>query len=392
MASILATAAGRPGTAPSTVRAPATRAVAAWLFACCALVFAMVVVGGVTRLTHSGLSITEWQPIVGTVPPLTDADWASAFERYRATPEYRQVNHAMTLAEFKGIFWWEYAHRLLGRLIGVAFLVPFAWFAVRRRIPPGYAWPLAGIFVLGGLQGAAGWYMVRSGLVDDPRVSQFRLTLHLVLAFLIFAAMLWTALRLRAPATARDARSPALRRAARHALVFVALVLLMVASGGLVAGIRAGFAYNTFPLMNGSLVPPEVLMLEPAWRNFFWNMATVQLDHRALAVVLVVAVAWLWMRVRAAPDATPAARRAVHAVAAMLAIQASLGIATVVNVVPLALAALHQAGAVLLFGLALVLAHALRRGAAIALTAPNGEHARSSLVPPEPDHGRHPRT
>jgi len=390
MASVFASAACRPASA--AVPRPAPRAIAAWLLACCVLVFAMVVVGGVTRLTHSGLSITEWQPIVGTVPPLTDADWAGAFDRYRATPEFRQVNHAMTLPEFKGIFWWEYAHRLLGRLIGVAFLVPFAWFAARQRIPPGYAMPLAGIFLLGGLQGAVGWYMVASGLVDDPRVSQFRLTLHLVLAFLIFGAMLWTALTLLARRPANDARSALLRRAGRHAVVLVALMLLMVATGGLVAGIRAGFAYNTFPLMNGHLVPPEVLMLEPAWRNFFWNMATVQLDHRALAAVLVIAVAWLWMRVRAAADATPAARRAAHAVVAMLAVQATLGIATVVNVVPLALAALHQAGAVLLFGLAIVLAHALREGAAIAPTAPNGEDRRSPLVPPDYDHGRDPRT
>ncbi len=163
---------------------------------CCALVFAIVVVGGVTRLTHSGLSITEWQPIVGTLPPMSQADWDAAFARYQATPEYQQVNKGMALDEFKGIFWWEYAHRLLGRLIGVVFLVPFLWFLVRRRIPPGQGWALAGIFVLGGLQGALGWYMVQSGLVDDPRVSPFRLTAHLGLAFLIFAAMLWIALSL----------------------------------------------------------------------------------------------------------------------------------------------------------------------------------------------------
>jgi cytochrome c oxidase assembly protein subunit 15 len=169
------------------------RAVAWWLLACCALVFAMVVVGGVTRLTHSGLSITEWQPIVGTLPPLSQSDWETAFAKYRLTPEYQQVNKGMGLDEFKGIFWWEYFHRLLGRVIGVAFLIPFLWFLARRAIPAGYGWKLAGIFVLGGLQGAMGWYMVKSGLVDDPRVSQFRLTAHLGLAFVIFAAM-WIAL------------------------------------------------------------------------------------------------------------------------------------------------------------------------------------------------------
>src|SRR5450631_576046 len=172
------------------------RAVALWLLACCALVFAMIIVGGVTRLTHSGLSITEWQPIVGTLPPLTTADWNEAFTKYQATPEYAQVNRGMTLGAFKSIFWWEYFHRLLGRAIGVVFFVPLLWFAVRRRIPPGYVPRLMGIFALGGLQGALGWYMVQSGMVDDPRVSQLRLTAHLVLALIIFAAMFWNALSL----------------------------------------------------------------------------------------------------------------------------------------------------------------------------------------------------
>src|SRR5690349_1518276 len=192
MATVLSQAPLAPSRTSSARHAP--RAVAAWLLVCCALVFAMVVVGGVTRLTHSGLSITEWQPIVGTVPPRSAADWEQAFAKYRATPEYRQVNAGMTLPEFQRIFWWEYAHRLLGRAIGVAFLVPFLWFLLRRRLPPGYAAPLATIFLLGAAQGALGWYMVQSGLVDDPRVSQFRLTAHLGLAVLIFGAMLWTAL------------------------------------------------------------------------------------------------------------------------------------------------------------------------------------------------------
>ena len=185
-------------TLDSGTRRP-NRQVAAWLLVCCALVFAIVVVGGVTRLTHSGLSITEWQPIVGTLPPLSDADWDAAFSKYRQTPEYLQVNKGMTLPEFQRIFWWEYFHRLLGRVIGFAFLVPFLWFLARRKIPPGHGVRLAVIFALGAAQGALGWYMVKSGLVDDPRVSQFRLTAHLGLAFLIFAAMFWTALSLLAP-------------------------------------------------------------------------------------------------------------------------------------------------------------------------------------------------
>lgn len=346
------------GTATAAV--PAPRAIAQWLFACCALVFAMVVVGGVTRLTHSGLSITEWQPIVGTLPPLTADAWQTAFAKYQATPEYRQVNHGMSLAEFKGIFWWEYAHRLLGRAIGLAFIVPYVGFLVRRRIPPGYASALFGLFVLGGLQGALGWYMVQSGLVDDPRVSQFRLTAHLALAFAIFAAMLWVALSLVRPERMQGPLAVAARGVRRHAFAVLGLAFAMVLSGGLVAGIRAGFAYNTFPLMNGSIVPPELMLLEPAWKNFFWNMATVQFDHRAIAVLLAVAVPWLAWRLATTPVLPERAVRGGRWLLFMLVVQIALGIATLLLVVPLSLAALHQAGALALFALAVYVAHALR--------------------------------
>ena len=331
------------------------RAVATWLFACCALVFALVVVGGVTRLTHSGLSITEWAPVTGALPPLSDGDWDAAFAKYRATPEFAQVNHAMSVAEFKGIFWFEYAHRLLGRLVGVAFLVPFLWFLARGAIPAAYRWPLAGIFVLGGLQGAMGWYMVKSGLVDDPRVSQFRLAGHLALALLIFASMLWVALSL----------SSRRRTSERDGLVYaaygvVALVFVMAVTGAFVAGIRAGFAYNTFPLMNGAWIPPEIGLLEPWWKNPFWNMATVQFDHRLLAYVLAIAVPALCWRVLAAPGTTPRARIAARLLVAALAGQVALGIATLLLVVPVHVAACHQAGAMVVFACALYLAHAVR--------------------------------
>lgn len=329
-------------------------AVAAWLLACAALVFAMVVVGGVTRLTHSGLSIVEWQPIVGTLPPLTDAQWQAAFEAYRQTPEYRLVNRGMSLDAFKGIFWWEYFHRLLGRFIGLAFAAPLAWFALRGYVDRKLAWKLAGIFVLGGLQGAMGWYMVKSGLVDDPRVSQFRLTAHLSIAFLIFAAMVWTALSLL-----DRAATPRGAAAARPlAWTVTGLVAYMVATGGFVAGIRAGKAYNTFPLMNGHFVPPEILMLEPWWKNFFYNMATVQFDHRLGAWALAFLVPWLWWKVRAVEDAR--ARLASHLLLAMLVAQITLGALTVLNAVPVGLGAAHQGGAVVLLAFALALNHALR--------------------------------
>ena len=338
---------------------PAPRAIATWLFVCCALVFAMVVVGGVTRLTGSGLSIVEWQPIMGAIPPLTDADWQQTFEKYQQTPQYKLVNHAMSVAEFKGIFWWEYVHRLLGRLIGVVFLAPLLWFVVRRQVPPGYAWKLAGIFVLGGLQGAMGWYMVKSGLVDDPRVSQFRLTAHLALALAIFAAMFWAGLTLVDPARVRIS-NPARRSARTWSRAVLVLVCLMIVTGGFVAGIRAGFAYNTFPLMQGSFVPPEIFMIEPFWRNFFWNMATVQFDHRLIAWVIALAVPFLWWKLEAADGLPLRARLGGHVLLALVVVQIALGIATLLLAVPISLAAAHQAGAVLVFAAALNVVHALR--------------------------------
>jgi cytochrome c oxidase assembly protein subunit 15 len=342
---------------PEAATAPAAgrRAVAAWLLACCALVAIMVLVGGVTRLTHSGLSIVEWQPLVGALPPLSESDWQVLFDKYKQTPEYKLVNFGMSLAEFKGIFWWEYFHRLLGRAIGLVFFVPLAWFWLRGRLDRPLAWKLLGVFVLGGLQGAMGWYMVASGLVDDPRVSHFRLTAHLGLAFLIFGAMLWIALDVLFPKRLGTERAPT-----RLAAWIAGLVFLQVLAGGLVAGIRAGKAYNTFPLMNGHLVPPETLMLDPWWKNFFYNMATVQLDHRLVAWLLLALVAWLWARV-AWIDAEPRARRAANLLAVAFVAQFALGVWTLLAAVPVALGAAHQFVAVLVFGAALACAHALRR-------------------------------
>jgi cytochrome c oxidase assembly protein subunit 15 len=335
--------------------------VAFWLLLCAALVFAMVVVGGVTRLTRSGLSIVEWQPIVGTIPPLTEAEWLATFEKYKQTPEYHQVNRGMSLAEFKGIFWWEYFHRLLGRLIGVVFFVPLAWFWIRARLDRPLAWKLAGIFLLGGLQGAMGWYMVMSGLVDDPRVSQFRLTAHLAIAFVIFAAMLWVAMGLLYPQPAQvDERGGERRRAlARMSWWITGVIAYMVVTGGFVAGIRAGKAYNTFPLMNGHVVPPEILMIEPWWQNFFYNMATVQFDHRLGAWALAFLVPWFWVRTWRI-ELAPRARLAAHVLLAVLTVQIALGISTLLAAVPVALGAAHQGGAVVLLAAALFANHSLK--------------------------------
>jgi len=337
----------------------ARRPIAAWLLACCALVFAMVVVGGITRLTHSGLSIVEWQPLVGALPPLSETQWQEVFEKYQRTPEYQQVNHGMSLDEFKGIFWWEYFHRLLGRLIGVAYFLPFAYFLLRRRIPAGWTLKLFGIFFLGGLQGALGWFMVKSGLIDEPRVSQYRLTAHLGLAVAIYAAMFWVAIGMLFPRRSAQHDRPEVARFRRLAGWLAALVFLMILTGGLVAGIRAGFAYNTFPTMNGNWIPPEILLLEPWYLNFFSNMATVQFDHRLIAWVLAFLVPWFWWRGTRLPLA-PRARMALHFLLAALVTQISLGLATLLLVVPIPLAAAHQAGAVILLTATLWTAHALR--------------------------------
>lgn len=334
----------------------ARKQIAAWLLLCCAMVFAMVVVGGVTRLTHSGLSIVEWQPLVGTLPPLNEAQWLEVFHKYQQTPEYQKVNFDMGLDEFKGIFWWEYFHRLLGRSIGAVFLLPFLYFLVRKKIEWNLAPKLAGIFILGGLQGALGWYMVASGLVDDPRVSQYRLTAHLGMAFIIYAAMLWVALGLLSPTSSRPEGARAL---GRFSLGLSGLVFLMVLSGGFVAGIRAGLAYNTFPLMNGHWIPPEIFMVVPWYANFFENMATVQFDHRLIAWLLAFLVPWFWLRARRV--ALPAhTRLAIHLLLLMLAVQITLGISTLLLVVPVSLAAAHQAGALLLFSFSLWVSHELR--------------------------------
>jgi cytochrome c oxidase assembly protein subunit 15 len=346
------------------------QAVAAWLLCCAAMVFAMVVVGGVTRLTHSGLSIVEWQPLVGALPPLSQADWETLFAKYRETPEFRLVNFDIGLEGFKRIFWWEYVHRLLGRLIGAVFLLPFLWFLARGRLERTLAWKLAGVFALGALQGALGWYMVQSGLVDDPRVSHFRLTAHLGLALAIFAAQLWFALELLYRAD-QAAGTPVLGRVA---LWLAATVFVMALTGGMVAGLRAGYAYNTFPLMNGHLVPPEILLLEPWWKNFLYNMATVQFVHRSIAWLLIVLVPLFWWRANAALLA-PRQRLACHLLLAALALQMTLGIATLVLSVPIALAAAHQGGAVLLLAVSLWVAHELRAPAASPVARGASPHA-----------------
>lgn len=344
----------------STVSLPDNNtSVGIWLLLCCLTIYAMIVLGGVTRLTGSGLSMVDWRPITGILPPLNDEQWRQTFDLYRESPQFKKINSHMDVADFKGIFWLEYFHRLLGRLIGLIFLLPLLYFSIRRRIDTQLARRLGGVFILGGLQGLMGWYMVKSGLVDDPRVSQYRLTAHLGLAFVIYGYLLWTALGLllpvQRPVSAR--RFPGFRRLART-LPFV--VLLTVLSGGFVAGLKAGLAYNTFPLMAGRLVPEGLLAMEPWWRNLFENITTVQFDHRVLAMLTAVLVLSLWLSGRHG-ELAPRLRFALHLLLIALVLQVTLGISTLLLHVPIALAASHQAGAVALFTLSLFISHQLGR-------------------------------
>jgi heme a synthase len=326
--------------------------IATWLFWCCAMVFLMVVIGGITRLTESGLSITEWQPVEGILPPLDQAAWQEAFRHYKAIPQYRAIHAGMTLAQFKGIYFWEYIHRLWGRLIGVVFALPFLWFLVRGRIRAALVPKLALIFVLGALQGFVGWYMVTSGLEGRIEVSQYRLAIHLAMAVLIYAAMLWVGMDMLSPYP-----SAAPRRGMRAwAWVVLILACTTVVAGSFVAGTRAGYLDNTFPLMEGEWIPPGYWHLSPKYMNFFNNLAAVQFDHRVLAMATLVAILLLWL----ASVMNPPAPRPVHWLAFFALVQVGLGIATLLLVVPLPLAVLHQAGGLAVVTAALVACHALR--------------------------------
>jgi len=332
------------------------RVLASWLLVCCALVFAMVVLGGVTRLTGSGLSMVDWKPIMGALPPLSDADWQEKYELYQQSPEFRNINSHMDVHDFKGIFWLEYLHRLLGRTIGLVFALPFAFFVARGCISWRESPKYLLMFVLGGLQGLLGWYMVKSGLVDVPRVSQYRLTAHLGLAFTVYAYMLWVALSLLYPADQRDNRSWF-----RWAIALFTLICITIVSGGFVAGLRAGLIFNTFPTMGGSWIPQGIFALEPWWRNFFDNMTTVQFDHRWLAKMTLLFIVVFWLRARKA-ELPALAVTASQLLLGLGILQVTLGITTLLMRVPVWLGASHQGVAMLLFTAALLLVHSLRAG------------------------------
>jgi len=331
------------------------RAVATWLLICCGLVFAMVVLGGVTRLTGSGLSMAEWRPIMGILPPLSEIEWQRVFDVYKQTPEFLLVNSDMDVDGFKGIFWLEYLHRVLGRLLGFAFSLPLVYFVIRKYISwralPWYLLMLA----LGGAQGLIGKIMVASGQIDAPHVSPYRLVAHLSAAFLVYGMMLWRALSLL-QTSENTGRHPWYKRA--YALT--ALIAVTILSGGFVAGLKAGWIYNTFPKMGDDWVPAGLTALDPLLRNLTENMTTVQFDHRLLAITTFVAIVIYWMQARKANLPTPAAK-ASNALLHTGILQIALGISTLLLSVPTFLAVTHQAVALLLLTVAVFLSHKLRK-------------------------------
>ena len=323
------------------------RAVVIWLLAVCLTIFAMIVVGGVTRLTHSGLSMVEWQPILGIIPPLSEVEWQVTFDVYKQYPEYQTVNRGMTLAAFKSIFYWEYGHRVLGRLIGLIFFLPFVIFFMQQRFDAGMKIKMTVAFVLGGLQGLLGWYMVKSGLVDEPRVSHYRLAAHLGFALFRLAYLFWIVLGIISrylPPMQRLVKSVALTR-----LVWLLMIVLIVqiVYGAFTAGLKAGFGYNTFPLMNDQWIADAVGMMTPLWLNLFESNATVQFIHRWLGIGVTLLAIGVWTY-GINKQLLTRQRWGLHVLLGVVLIQFGLGVGTLIYTVPISLASLHQAGACLL--------------------------------------------
>jgi cytochrome c oxidase assembly protein subunit 15 len=340
----------------SFLRSDRSRAVAVWLFAVAVLVTAMVLVGGATRLTGSGLSITEWKPIRGVIPPLKPADWQAEFARYQAIPQYKLLNRGMSLTQFQAIYWWEWSHRLLGRLVGVVFFAPFLWFAVRREISRRLAWRLAILFALGGLQGLVGWWMVASGLADRVYVAPERLMIHLGLAFALLGALVWTALDAWGGLARQTLPSPWGTRA----LWLAGLVFLQVLLGALVAGNHAGLVYNDFPLFNGRGWPADYAG-SGLWATLAHSQGAVQAHHRLIAYVVFVASLLVAAAAWRSSDLAKGARQLALVLAGAVILQVVLGIATLMTAVPFALGMAHQLMAAVVFSLAVAFAWRVRR-------------------------------
>lgn len=334
------------------------RNIALWLLVVCVFIFGMICLGGVTRLTGSGLSMVQWAPITGWLPPSNLQQWTDVFALYQASPEFIKINPNLDLIGFKAIFWFEYIHRLLGRSIGMVFFLPMAYFFIRYPLSMGFKLKLIALFLLGGAQGVLGWYMVQSGLINDPHVSQYRLVAHLALAVVLYCAIFWLASGYFVRNWGARYRPPA------YIWVLSLIVFLVVfdtiLAGGFVAGTRAGFAFNTFPLMNGHWIPEGYGTLSPWWKNWFENIAAVQFNHRALATVTILLMLLLWVVSRPAMLTTPI-RRVILLLIILGLIQYSLGVATLLNVVPVLLASVHQASAIVVLTVSLLLLRGLSR-------------------------------
>ncbi len=355
-----------------TSAAQSTRPVAIWLFLMCALVALMVIVGGATRLTDSGLSIVEWRPVTGAIPPLSEAHWIAEFEKYKTIPEYEEVNWGMSLGDFKEIYWWEWGHRFLGRIIGVAFLLPLIFFAVTKRIDRALGAKLAGLFVLGGAQGALGWWMVSSGLTDRVDVSQYRLAAHLALAVLLFAAMFWLALDL--VSQRKQTKSPLWP----FAFALAGGVYVQMMLGAFVAGLRAGRIFNSWPLMDGKFIPDGYFSGAPGFNDLFETAAASQFNHRIGAYFVAAGALWFYVAARK----TALQGRAGLLLGAVI-IQIALGVWTVVAGTPIALGLAHQAGALIVFAAALSLAHGSMNSISMTLSSASaGEGSRGSTFSP----------
>lgn len=340
----------------SFLKADRSRPVAIWLFVVAAFVLAMVIVGGATRLTDSGLSITQWKPVTGAIPPMNDADWQAEFGRYRQIPQYAQLNAHMDLAGFQAIYWWEWSHRLLGRVVGVVFGVPFVWFAVRRQLPPRLFLRLGGIFLLGGLQGAVGWWMVASGLSERISVAPERLAIHLGLAFALLGLLVWTGLDAWAGAARQTLPSPWMRRSAG----MIGLIFLQILLGALVAGNDAGLIYNDWPLMNGRLIPDDYAGAG-LWATLAHSQGAVQLHHRLVAYLLAAAAVALGLGAWRSRYLPPASKALGVALAIAVVAQAGLGIITLMARAPVGLSIAHQLAAALVLTVAVCFAWRVRR-------------------------------
>ena len=335
-----------------------TKPIVIWLLTGCFLIYLMVVIGGITRLTHSGLSMVEWNPILGSLPPMSDADWQAPFEKYKQTPEYQLVNNQFTLEEFKSIYWWEYIHRFLGRVIGVVFLIPFFYFLLKKRFDKSFLKKMYVLLALGALQGVLGWYMVYSGLQKEPHVSHYRLAAHLISAFTVFGFTFWYALDLLYPKVIED--NEMTKKVRRMARVMLGIVIVQIIYGAFVAGLKAGLFYNTFPKMGNRFIPETVTSFSPFWKNLLENPAGVQFIHRTIAYLVVIIVLFTWETIRREPI-TRLQKRASNFMLGVVFAQFILGIITILYAVPVTMGVLHQTGAFFLFVSSLFFMHSLRR-------------------------------